>query len=269
VPDEATLRSYYNDTYEVDFDRYAKNLKRGSGSILDDLKRHFPERGRLLEVGCSYGGFLAEAQRDGWDVTGVELSEASARYSRETLGLRVFTGNLRDQLPHLGEPYEIVTLFHVIEHAADPTELLQLCRKLIKPKGLLILKTPNVASFIARLTGAAWQWVTPPAHVYLYSPKTLESLLKKSGYQPLFFRSEQGDANNNLFAIVSSVAKRMLPRSSREPLSHLRLRKSLRVRVVEKTCECIYYPFRISIDPWLSASLRQPELYAVARSSGT
>ena len=86
VPDEATLRSYYNDSYEVDFDRYAKNLKRGSGSILGDLKRHFPGRGRLLEVGCSYGGFLAEAQRDGWDVTGVELSEASARYKSGNTG---------------------------------------------------------------------------------------------------------------------------------------------------------------------------------------
>jgi SAM-dependent methyltransferase len=265
VPDEATLRAYYNDGYEVDFDRYTKNLRRGSESILGDLKKQFPGRGRLLEVGCSYGGFLAEARRDGWEVTGVELSETASRYARDQLSLRVFTGSLHDQLRQLGEPYEAVALFHVIEHVPDPVQLLEQCRKLIRPGGLLVLKTPNVASLIARLTKATWQWVSPPAHLYLYSPKTLALLLEKAGYQPIAYRSAQGDANNNLFAIMSSVVKWSFLRSSGQPKSQLR--KSLPVRIVERTCEFIYYPFGLSIDPWLESRLWQPELYAVASNA--
>ena len=260
-----TLRSYYNDAYEVDFDKYAENIRRGSERILGDLNNQFPTRGRLLEVGCSYGGFLAEARRDGWEVTGVELSETAARYARDQLNLRVFSGSLHDQLKQLQEPYEAVALFHVIEHVPDPAQLLELCRKLIKPRGLLVLKTPNVASLIARLTGASWQWVYPPAHLYLYSPKTLALLLEKAGYQPIVFRSAQGDANNNLFAMVSSVAKKVLSRSSTETLSHIR--KTLLVRIVEGTCEFVYYPLRLSIDPWLGGKLQQPELYAVASNA--
>jgi 2-polyprenyl-3-methyl-5-hydroxy-6-metoxy-1,4-benzoquinol methylase len=265
IPDEATLRVFYNDGYEVDFERYAKNIRQGAESILRDLKKQFPNRGRLLEVGCSYGGFLAEARRDGWEVAGVELSETAACYARDKLNLRVFTGSLHDQLPQLGEPYEAVALFHVIEHVPDPVQLLEQCRKLIRPGGLLVLKTPNVASLIARLTKATWQWVSPPAHLYLYSPKTLALLLEKAGYQPIAYRSAQGDANNNLFAIMSSVAKRSILRSSGQPTSQLR--KSLPVRIVERTCEFIYYPFGLSIDPWLESRLWQPELYAVASNA--
>lgn len=265
IPDEATLSSYYNVAYEVDFERYTENIRRGSARVLGDLKRGFPERGRLLEVGSSYGGFLAEARRDGWDVTGIELDERATRYAREQFGLRVFLGTLHDHLERLQGPYEVVAMFHVIEHVPAPVQLLQICRKLLKPGGLLILKTPNVESLVAKLTGASWQWIYPPAHIHLYSPTTLATLLVKAGYQPVLFRSAQGDANNNLFATISSVAKQVLSRSSNESLAHLR--KSLGVRIVEGVCECIYYPFQLLIDPWLENRLWQPELYAVASNA--
>ena len=265
VPDEELLRTYYNDAYQVDFDSYFKGVRRRSKTILEELSKHFPNRGRLLEVGCSYGGFLAEARRDGWDVTGIELSETAASYAREQLGLRVLSGSVHDHLQKLAEPYQAVALFHVIEHVPNPVQLLEMCRRLIKPKGLLVLKTPNVASFIARLTGASWHWVSPPAHLYLYSPNTLSLLLEKSGYQPLTFKSAQGDAHNNLFAIASGIARRALPWSNPESLSHVR--KTLPVRIIEAACEAIYYPFRILIDPWLGAKLYQPELYALATNT--
>jgi SAM-dependent methyltransferase len=262
VPDETALRAYYNDAYQVNFDSYFKGVRRRSGTILEELSKQFPNRGRLLEVGCSYGGFMAEARRDGWDVTGIELSETAARYAREQLGLRVLSGSVHDNLQQLGGGYQVVALFHVIEHVPNPVQLLEMCRRLIKPRGLLALKTPNVASFIARLTGASWHWISPPAHLYLYSPKTLSLLLEKSGYQPLTFQSAQGDAHNNLFAIASGIARQALSGSNPESLSHAR--QTLPVRVLEAACEVIYYPFRISIDPWLGAKLYQPELCALA-----
>jgi 2-polyprenyl-3-methyl-5-hydroxy-6-metoxy-1,4-benzoquinol methylase len=262
VPNEPTLRSFYNDNYQVDFKDYIKNVRRSSRSALDDLRKQFPGRGKLLEIGCSYGGFLSEARRDGWQVTGVELSENAAGYAREQQGLRVFSGSFHNKLGLVGERYEAVVLFHVIEHMSDPIQFLKDCRRAMKPGGLLVLKTPNAASLVARLAGSFWQWVSPPAHLYLYSPKTLQSLLKKTGYQPVAFRSAQGDANNNLFAVLSSVAKRaFFPQSAQ---SLYRLRRSLPVRVVEAASEFAYSPFRILIDPWLDAMLRQPELYALA-----
>jgi SAM-dependent methyltransferase len=265
VPDEKALRSYYNDDYQVNFDSYFKGVRRRSRTILQELAKQFPNRGRLLEVGCSYGGFIDEARRDGWDVTGIELSESAAQYAREHLDLRVFSGSLHDHVQQLGEPYQAVALFHVIEHVPNPVQLLEMCRRFIKPKGLLVLKTPNVTSLIARLTGASWQWVSPPAHLYLYSPKTLCLLLEKSGYQPLIFQSQQGDANNNLFAIGSGIGRRALSRRSLESFS--RMRQTLPIRLVGAACEVLYYPFRLLIDPWLGAKLWQPELYTLAKNT--
>lgn len=265
VPDEAVLRSYYNEDYQVNFDNYFKGVRRRSRAILGQLAKRFPDRGRLLEVGCSYGGFMAEARRDGWDVTGIELSETAASYARENLGLRVLSGSLHGNLNQLGEPYQAVALFHVIEHVPNPVELLEMCRRLIKPKGLLVLKTPNISSFIARLTGGSWHWVSPPAHLYLYSPKTLDLLLKKSGYQPLAFQSAQGDAHNNLFAVASGIARQALSRSNPDSLSHAR--QSLPGRILETACDVMYYPLRVLVDPWLGAKLYQPELYALAMNA--
>jgi 2-polyprenyl-3-methyl-5-hydroxy-6-metoxy-1,4-benzoquinol methylase len=263
-PDDKALQDFYNNSYQVDFDSYFKGTRRRSKITLNMLAKHYPKPGRLLEVGCSYGGFLDEARLKGWDVTGVELSQIAATFARDQLGLRVFCGDLREQLQQLGEPYDVVAIFHVIEHLPNPPALLELCRKLIKPGGLLILKTPNVASSIARLMGSSWHWMCPPAHLYLYSPATLGRLLAKSGYQALTIQSSQGDAHNNLFAIASGIGRRALFQPNVKSLAHVR--RKLPLKIVEAACEIFYYPFRILVDPWLSASLRQPELFAVARN---
>jgi 2-polyprenyl-3-methyl-5-hydroxy-6-metoxy-1,4-benzoquinol methylase len=262
VPDEADLRSYYNHSYQVNFEKYHRDIRRRAAPLLRDLREQFPHRGRLLEVGCAYGGFLAEAQRDGWDVTGVELSEAAARHAREQSGLRVFSGSLESQINEIGQPFDVVVMLHVIEHIPEPIQLLEMCRILTKPNGLLLLKTPNVASLIARLSGSTWQWLSPPAHLWLYSPATVGRLLCKSGYQPRSYRSTQGDANNNLFSLLSAMGKRLLPRSSTESLA--RLRRGPAVRTLEGACEFFYYPFQLLLDPWLGRKLWQPDLYVVA-----
>jgi 2-polyprenyl-3-methyl-5-hydroxy-6-metoxy-1,4-benzoquinol methylase len=261
APDDKALQDFYNNSYEVEFHSYFKAVRRRSKITLDGLETHFPQHGRLLEVGCSYGGFLAEARTRGWDVTGVELSETAVEHAR-SLGLRVFSGSLPDQIPDLGEPYDVLVMFHVIEHIPDPLALLESCRKLIKPGGLLILKTPNVESSIAKITGSSWHWISPPAHLYLYSPATLKKLLTKAGYCAITLNSSRGDAHNNLFAIASGITRKAFFQSNTQ--SFAQVRRTLPMRFVEMVCEIVYYPFRILMDPWLGVTLRQPELYAVA-----
>ena len=262
LPDEAVLRSFYNDEYKVDFKHYVKRVRRASRVALKDLGERFPNRGSLLEIGCSYGGFLAEARHEGWHVTGVELSSTAAAYAREHHQLRVFSGDLRAAFSQLERRYDAIVLFHVIEHLPEPTQFLLECRKLLQPKGLLVLKTPNASSLIAKVAGSFWQWVSPPAHLFLYCPKTIGSLLQKCGYEPAVFRSAQGDANNNFFAALSSVAKRVVFRDRHQALPALR--RSLPVRVTEVICELGYLPCRMLLDPWLDRKLRQPELYVLA-----
>jgi SAM-dependent methyltransferase len=265
VPDDKALQEFYNHSYHVEFEPYLKGVRRRAKITLDELRARFPKPGRLLEVGCSYGAFLLEARSRGWDVTGVELSEIAAAHAR-SLGLHVFSGSLPDQIPHLTGPYDVLVMFHVIEHVPDPLALLELCRKLIKPRGLLVLKTPNVESSIAKITGPSWHWISPPAHLYLYSPATIKKLLTKAGFGAVTLNSSQGDAHNNLFAIASGITRKAFFQSDTRSLAQAR--RTLPVRFVEMACEVAYYPFRIVVDPWLGATLRQPELYAVATNDG-
>jgi 2-polyprenyl-3-methyl-5-hydroxy-6-metoxy-1,4-benzoquinol methylase len=261
-PTERELEQYYNNSYEVDFGSYFQGVARRASITLDELARCYPKPGRLLEVGCSYGGFLDQARRCGWDVTGIELSQKAAEYATRELELPVFSSSLQDQIRRLEEPYDVVVMFHVIEHVAEPLALLESCRKLIKPGGLLILKTPNVASSIAKFTGALWHWVSPPAHLYLYSPQTIGKLLHRSGFRLTKLRTSQGDAHNNLFALASGMGRKLFFRSNADSL--VQLRRSTPMKIVESACNVLYYPFRLLLDPWLGATLRQPELYAVA-----
>ncbi len=261
-PDDHALRSYYNDGYEVDFKRYQQGLRARSKGILQELGAHLPRRGKLLEIGCSYGGFLAEARKLGWEVQGIELSEDASRYAREKLGVTVYTGTLEDQMICLDGPFDAIALFHVIEHVRDPLGFLQLCCTLLCPGGLLVLKTPNVESLVARLAGPLWQWVSPPAHLVLFSPETLELLLHRAGYLPLGMWSLQGDAHSNLFEGAGWVAKRLFSRSGEGAIK--KVQQSKGKRMAEAVCDAIYFPFRFVVDPWLAWKMLQPELHALA-----
>ena len=95
TPTQAELAQYYDQSYAVPLQRYAGNSARNTGRIAD-LERWQPGRGRLLEVGASYGHSLAAARARGWQVAGVELSPTASHYARAKFGLPVFTADLLD-----------------------------------------------------------------------------------------------------------------------------------------------------------------------------
>lgn len=269
IPDEEDLRIYYNEVYSVVLEGHPRETQRNGPPLLRELGERFPGRGRLLEVGCSYGFFLEAAQREGWETAGIELDDRAARYGREKLNLKIFCGTLESELPRLESPYDAVAAFHVVEHVRDPIGLLQCCRKLLRRGGALVLRTPNVASWIAKRTGAYWQWLYPPAHIHLFSPRTLELALEKSGFRVETIRSRRGDAYNNLFELVCALGrywvlrkKKAVDRMGEKSLSDGYRRQ---MNAARKTSDVIYYPLGLVVDPWLQKKGLQPELVAIAR----
>jgi len=267
VPNEEDLRVYYNEAYSVVAEAYARGTKRNAPPILSGLAEKFPARGKLLEVGCSYGFFLDAARRDGWEAAGVELDEAAAKYGREKLGLKIFSGTVESECARFEPPYDVIATFHVIEHVRDPNGFLQRCRKLLRENGVLILKTPNVASWIARRTGAYWHWLSPPAHIHLFSPETLKLALEKSGFQVEKIWSRRGDAGNNLFELACAVGRYVMSRKNGAANQNGRKNWSDRwqVNAARVASEAIYYPLGLALDPWLGKKGLQPELVAIAR----
>ncbi|MEY4748047.1 MAG: hypothetical protein RIQ60_261 [Pseudomonadota bacterium] len=136
--------------------------------------------GRLLDVGCAAGFFLVEAQARYGEVCGVELSEFSSRFARERFGLQVHTGTLQDAA-YPGGHFDLVTLWDVIEHVADPAAVLAEVARVLAPGGKVVLTTGDIGSAYAQARGAAWHLMTPPWHLYYFSRATLARVAARAG----------------------------------------------------------------------------------------
>lgn len=145
------------------------------------LLERFVPPGRLLDVGCATGEFLAAA-RPRWQAVGNEIS-GYARQHRVRRDLTIYPGNFADA--HFPEaPFDAVTLWDVIEHLPDPVAACRKAASLLRPGGILALTTGDIHSLPARLTGARWRLITAP-HLYYFSFKTLRLLLRKTGFRPI------------------------------------------------------------------------------------
>jgi SAM-dependent methyltransferase len=139
---------------------------------------------RLLDIGCSTGALIMSARREGIDAEGVEPAERAAR-AAQAAGLRVFPGTLESAGYPMGR-FQAATLMEVIEHLRDPATLLQEVRRILEPKGILVVGTGNAASWTVSLMGGRWDYfqVEPfGGHVSFFTPGSLSRLAERCGFR--------------------------------------------------------------------------------------
>jgi len=134
-----------------------------------------------LDIGCALGDFMIAANKVGFDVHGLEVSEAAATEARRIFGERVaHTDITAAEFPP--DSFDVLTMWDVIEHLADPQRALEKVRMLLRVGGILVISTGNAASLWARLTGRFWPLLTPPQHLFFYTPEGLAQLLQINGF---------------------------------------------------------------------------------------
>lgn len=147
---------------------------------------------RLLDIGCASGLFLeAMQQQPGWLVEGVEPDAASARGVSERLDIQVFAGPF-EHASYADNQFDAVTLWDVLEHLHDPLTSLHAIRRILKPDGVLFIRVPNTASYVARLCGRYWSGYDLPRHLTLFTPPTLAHALRKAGFHTTVKRYSSG-----------------------------------------------------------------------------
>ena len=154
---------------------------RGSEAVLRrefagtvDFIRGFCNGGTLLEVGCAYGFFLQEAARH-FDVKGIELANDAVAYCRQQ-GLHVIEG-VADaaNLERIG-PVDVIVLLDVIEHLPQPEETIALCARYLNSGGVIVISTGDFSSIFAKLCGRNWRLMTPPQHLWYFTPESMRRM---------------------------------------------------------------------------------------------
>lgn len=143
---------------------------------------------RLLDVGAYIGVFVEMAAEAGWRAEGVEPSQWAAAEAQQR-GLNVMLGTLDSVALDEGQ-YDVVTMWDVIEHLADPAAELARAGNLLRPGGWLIVHTMDIDALVARLMGERWPWLME-MHLYYFSRRTLTAMLERLGFA-LVRRGAQG-----------------------------------------------------------------------------
>lgn len=135
-------------------------------------------KGKLLDIGAGTGDFLVVAKNDGWNITGIEPS-AKAK------GIAINKGvNFADSLSVLeSHSFDIITMWHVLEHVPNLEDYLSELKRLIKPTGTIIIAVPNFKSFDANFYGRHWAAYDVPRHIWHFSKTAIEKLFAEKGIQ--------------------------------------------------------------------------------------
>ncbi|MDQ2943237.1 MAG: class I SAM-dependent methyltransferase [Candidatus Dormibacteraeota bacterium] len=160
---------------------------------------------KVLDIGCGKGSFLYYLQKTvECQVTGIDFDESSGRYCRETLNLEARHGDIHS-LQGLVEKYDVVTMWHYLEHEFDPLSALLKANEVLANGELLILEVPNAESLENILFKRRSYLYDVPRHLYSFSPITINSLLEKAGFEvqslsfPYFAGGWIGTAQSILF----------------------------------------------------------------------
>lgn len=202
VPDAASIGPYYQSADYVSHSDTQKGLvnrlyhivrNRTLNSKKDLIRRITGQStGVLLDVGAGTGAFSHTMQAAGWDVTALEPDETARKNALNKYGLTLQSPETLYQLE--AARFDVVTMWHVLEHVHDLHGYLSSFHRIIKPGGTLVIAVPNYTSRDAKAYGECWAAYDVPRHLYHFSPKSMELLGKSNHFQlsemkPMWFDS--------------------------------------------------------------------------------
>ncbi len=140
-----------------------------------------PAKPRVLDVGSAAGFFLKAAKDAGWDACGIEPNKWMVNWGNKQYGLRMQPGTL-EGAGFEKNYFDIVTLWDVLEHVADPKKTLLQVNGVLKKGGVVAVNFPNISSSLARIAGKRW-WFLTSVHLYYFTPETLKEMLGQAGFE--------------------------------------------------------------------------------------
>ena len=181
---ELYTRDYFASQYDGGAEPGSVEFKKWL-SLLEHRVRFFKHkkaRGKLLDIGCGNGYFLALCRSKGYEVQGIDISEWAATYATETLGLPVRVGQIDDvDLPR--GYFDVITMWHSLEHTLNPRHAIEKAKSWLQRDGILVVEVPNYEGRDARSYWEDWIGWQFPFHFFHFTPQTLKRLLAECGFR--------------------------------------------------------------------------------------
>jgi len=134
-------------------------------------------QGKILDIGCGTGEFLNYFGKKGWATLGIEPAETPRKFASSKYGLSVFDESHLDKIP--SESFDIITMWHVLEHVSELNERLDEVKRILKKDGILIIALPNSKSWDAEKYKNYWAAWDVPRHLYHFSISSFTKLMTK------------------------------------------------------------------------------------------
>ncbi len=223
VPPEATQSESYGSDYYEPWQGREERARIRLWKRRLGLVEERSARGALLDIGCGDGLFLRVAREGGWNVEGIEFSPEGARRASQRLGRPVAVGDLAYERVLRG-PFDVVTLWHVLEHLVEPAPMLDAARVRLRPGGLLVVAVPNLDNLPMRLAYRLasgrplplYETGAREPHLSHFSPPALTGLLARRGFEDIEIRPDRcaldlaKRAIDAVAAVLSVLARRLL-----------------------------------------------------------
>ncbi len=173
----ATYNAQYSQGY---IKKAAKKLARCRRWV-NRLTPRVGDGGRWLDIGCSAGFVLAAAEEAGFEAFGVELEPAAVAFGQQELGLANIVCGTFDAQAYPTQFFDVISLYDVIEHVPDLQRTVAELARVLKPGGLIEVRTPDLGHWRTPRDLAQWKEIKPSEHLYYFSAATLTRLFARYG----------------------------------------------------------------------------------------
>lgn len=191
VPDVASIGTYYKSESYISHSNTSRGLVNSIYLLVrkraNRQKRKLMEKvsglktGNLLDVGSGTGYFTAAMKKAGWQVTGLEPDNNARTIAAEINHIDLLDTDSLFKLP--ANEFDIITLWHVLEHVHDLKGYIRRFKKLLKPQGKLFVAVPNYNSYDAQVYKECWAAYDVPRHLYHFSPTSMKYLMDSEGFK--------------------------------------------------------------------------------------
>lgn len=189
---DKSIEKYYSNESTDSLKTYSnKKVKKIRQDILEPkikFVKKFSNGKKWLDVGSADGTALSVCKKMGFDVNGIELNENSRKYAKKINKVELYQKSLEEFVKENKTKFDVISFFTVLEHLPNPISSLKTAHSILKKNGIIAIDVPNynsISTYVQKLKPSLNRHLAPHSHIMMFSQKSLEYAMKRTGFRPI------------------------------------------------------------------------------------